>query len=248
MTTLILFLLGLAAGSFLNVLSLRYKEGAKLFSLEILTGRSRCPYCGKTLTWYELIPILSYLAQFGKCRACKHPLSIQYPVVELLSGLTFIFIPQFVEPAPVGILVVLTLILITLIDLRLSIIPNELTGFLAVLGIFTIVFFPAHQSIFYKIIGAVFALALFGLIIFLTKGRGMGMGDLKLAGALGLLFGWPKIVLILMAAFIIGGFWSAIILIAKKKSLKDSIPFGPFLSLAALLIILFDDYLVNLLP
>lgn len=229
----------------MNVVALRYQVGGPIFNKSILTGRSHCPYCQRTLQWYELVPVFSFLIQFGKCRHCKHNLTWQYPIVELLSGLTFVFVPGFIEPVPIGILVVLTLILITLIDLRLLVIPDQLTGFLAVLGLAVIALFPAHQNITYKIIGAALGLAIFGLIILLTRGRGMGMGDLKLAGVLGLLFGWPKIILIASLAFVIGGIWAAILLLTKKKSLKDAIPFGPFLAIAAVVVILIGDKLIN---
>lgn len=243
--TILLFVFGLAVGSFLNVVALRYKEGGKLFTPDILKGRSHCPYCQQTLVWYELIPLASFLIQFGKCRHCKHTLSWQYPIVELLAGLTFVFVPRFAEPAPIGILAVLTLILIALIDMRLSIIPDQLNIFLAILGLVTIIFFPDQQNILHKVIGAFVGLAIFGSIVLFTRGKGMGIGDVKLAGALGLLFGWQKIILIAMIAFIFGGLFAAIILILKKKGMKDVIPFGPFLSLAAIFTMFFGDYIFN---
>lgn len=244
---LVLFLFGLAVGSFLNVVAIRYKEGGKLFTPDILKGRSHCPYCQKTLAWYELIPLFSFLIQFGKCRHCKHSLSWQYPIVELLSGLTFLLVPRFAEPAPIAILVVLTLILIALIDMRLSIIPDQLNIFLAILGLAIIVFFPTFQNISDKIIGAIAALAVLGLIVLLTRGRGMGIGDVKLAGALGLLFGWQKIILLIAIAFMLGGIFAAGLLLYNKKSLKDAVPFGPFLSAASIFVIFIGDAILRVI-
>ena len=242
---ILLFILGLGIGSFLNVVALRYQLGGPIFNKSILTGRSHCPYCQKTLQWYELVPLFSFLIQFGKCRHCKHNLTWQYPIVELLSGLTFVFVPGFVEPAPVGIFVVLALILITLIDLRLLVIPDQLNAFLALLALAVIPITNYKLLITVHLLGVVFGAGLFGLIILLTKGRGMGMGDLKLAVVLGLLFGWPKVILIVGLAFVIGGIWAAILLLAKKKSLKDAIPFGPFLAISAVAVIFVGDKLIN---
>ncbi len=234
---ILLFLLGLGAGSFLNVLALRYKPGGWIFTRDILSGRSHCPICQKQLRWYELIPILSFAIQLGQCRHCHQRISRQYPIVEILSGLTFVLAPIYADPAPIWIFVVLTLILIALIDYRLSIIPDQLNLFLAVLGLASV----GLESIW----GVTFGAGLFGLIILLTKRKGMGMGDLKLAAALGFLFGWPKIILIAGLAFVIGGLWAAALLLAKKKSLKDAIPFGPFLAIAAVVVIFAGDKLIN---
>lgn len=230
----------------MNVVAVRYQEGAKLFSADILSGRSRCPYCGKILSWYELIPLVSYILQFGRCRTCKHLLSIQYPLVELWGGLVFMFVPQYLNPPAFWILVILTLTLIALIDARLSVIPDALNLFLALLAAVLIIYKGAGLGIVVNhLLGGILGGSAIGSIILLSRGRGMGMGDLKLALALGLLTGWPKIVFLLMAAFVIGGFWSAILLILKKKSLKDSIPFGPFLSTAAILVIFVGDVILN---
>ena len=238
-------MLGLGVGSFLNVIALRYKEGGRLFTKDVLVGRSRCPYCRKNLRWYELLPLVSFIIQLGRCRHCHGQISWQYPIVEILSGLTFVILPSVMEPGPLGILAVLTLILITFIDLRLSIIPDQLNLFLALLGVGMIVAFPSHVEIVSRVIGAVFGLGFFGLIILLTRGRGMGLGDLKLAGALGLLFGWPKIAVLVAIAFAVGGILAAVILLLKRKSLKDAIPFGPFLALASILVIFFGDVIIN---
>lgn len=89
----IFFVFGAIVGSFLNVVSLRYQPEQKVFDIKIIGGRSRCPHCGKTLTWYELIPIISFLIQLGKCRSCRHRLSFQYPIVEILSGFIFLVVP-----------------------------------------------------------------------------------------------------------------------------------------------------------
>lgn len=240
------FILGLAAGSFLNVLALRYREGGRIFTADVISGRSHCPYCQKTLRWYELVPLFSFIIQLGRCRHCHHKITWQYPVVEILSGLTFVVLPWIVEPAPLGILIVLTLMLITLIDLRLLVIPDQLNWFLVLLGLAPL-FIPAFDPhlLIPKIGGALFGLVFFGLIIFLSRGRGMGLGDLKMAAALGFLFAWPSILVLVALAFILGGIWAAGVLLLGKKSMKDAVPFGPFLALAGVLVIFFGSVIIN---
>jgi prepilin signal peptidase PulO-like enzyme (type II secretory pathway) len=238
-----LFLLGLVVGSFLNVVALRYKPSGWLFTKDILVGRSHCPYCEKSLRWYELIPLISFFIQLGRCRHCHKKLTWQYPIVELLSGLTFVLAYQYLSPAPIWALVILTLLLVTLIDLRLSVIPDQLNLFLVLLGAALLV--GDFSSLSSRVIGGGLGLAIFGLIVLASRGRGMGVGDLKMAGALGFLFGWPKVVLVLGSAFVLGGIFSAILLALKRKSLKEAIPFGPFLALAGVIVIFFGDKIIR---
>ena len=94
---IILFFFGAAVGSFINVLATRYDPAAFLFSRRVIGGRSHCPGCGKTLRWFELIPLFSFLVQGGRCRRCKKRLSIQYLIVELLSGLIFVLVPVIIH-------------------------------------------------------------------------------------------------------------------------------------------------------
>src|SRR3989344_6253357 len=123
----ILGIIGALVGSYLNVLSLRFSRDVGFKASR--KGRSRCPYCGRTLHWYELIPVVSFLIQGGKCRSCHKRLSLQYPIVELLSALTLIFVPWQLGWSiltVLWILVFLVFILIAVIDLRLGIIPDKL--------------------------------------------------------------------------------------------------------------------------
>ena len=144
-----LFIFGLVIGSFLNVVSLRYDGEHFIFDPRVIGGRSHCPHCKKTLRWFELVPLLSFLSQGGRCRRCKARLSIQYPIVELLYGATFVLVPwraaAFMVHGPASsrtaflpalwILVFSSLFLIALIDLRTGIIPDELNVTLGILAI-----------------------------------------------------------------------------------------------------------------
>ena len=256
---LLLFLLGLAVGSFLNVVALRYHAGGpariasqsvaggRLFTPDIVGGRSHCPYCDKTLRWYELIPFFSFVLQLGRCRHCRHTLSWQYPIVELLTGFALVGVALYAVPAVIWGFAVLALILIALIDLRLSIIPDQLNWFLVLLGLALIVYRGVGDFAVWQegLIGLVFGIALFGAVILLSRGKGMGLGDLKMAGALGFLFGWPKIVLAAMASFIIGAFWALPLIALGKKRLKETIPFGPFLAAGAFLALFFGEVILR---
>ncbi|HEY4497126.1 MAG TPA: prepilin peptidase, partial [Candidatus Paceibacterota bacterium] len=140
---LILFLTGVAFGSFLNVVSLRFNGEGKLF--DNIYGRSECMSCHKKLNWYELIPLFSFIIQLGKCRSCGVKLLWQYPLVEFLAGIIFIAVPCALIPNGVSfipyfsivlwILVFLALLLMSVIDFRLQIIPDSINIFIGILGL-----------------------------------------------------------------------------------------------------------------
>ena len=268
-----LFLFGSAIGSFLNVVSLRYKPGKKLFDENVVAGRSHCPHCRKILNWYELIPIISFIIQKGECRHCRKKLLWQYPLVEILSGLIFIFTPLsigaplFSSRAIIWILIFLIFLLIAIIDFRQYIIPDQLNISLAVLGLFLINIkervgdFGMFSGSFLKHYAALFGLReniwlnhffaallgmfFFGLIIFLSRSRAMGWGDFKLIGPLGFIFGWPDILMIIFLSFIVGSICVLPLLIKKEKTMKDAVPFGPFLIIAASLTFFFGYRIID---
>lgn len=285
---LILFCFGLAAGSFLNVVSLRYRPEKNVFNANVLGGRSRCPHCRTTLRWFELIPLLSFFIQLGRCRKCGHRLSIQYPLIEALSGVIFVAIPiyfqnfygirnffsfdsslrSFYGLVIVWILVFLVWLLMTVIDMRLYMIPNELNLSLGVLGVFTTTIkssspawlLPFHSSFLrhYELIlspleqiwanhllGALIGSLFFGALIFFSRGTAMGMGDLKLAFVSGLVLGFPDIVLSLVLAFIFGGVLGTVLLLKKKKTMHDKLPFAPIFISGMVVTVFFGTNIVS---
>ena len=273
---LILFILGIAIGSFLNVVSLRYEPGQKLMDFKIIGGRSHCPYCGKILSWYELVPLFSFLIQKGKCRNCEHKLSWQYPLVELLSGLIFVFVPLVASYWPlviIWLLIFILFLLLSIIDFRYYIIPDSINLSLAILGMvlmgiyifqsnnltiqqFNNFSFLGHYSLLFDFpflsfiwlnhfFAAFIAMAFVAAIIILSRGRGMGWGDFKLVGALGLIFGWPDILMLLFLSFIVGSVAVLPLLIKKQKTMKDVVPFGPFLIIAASLTFFFGHQIID---
>lgn len=269
---LFIFLIGTCGGSFVNVLIDRLPSGQP-----IGFERSQCPHCQKRLSWWELVPIVSFIFLGGRCSQCKTRISWQYPLVESVSGLSFVLVfnksllVSRLQLASILNLVfwffiVGLLIAIFVIDLKHLIIPNKLVYFgifwvltalfvdnfyslirwesiesskLASLGWLPSSFIDLGYSVFtthflFAIMGAVFFLVL----IVLTRGKGMGVGDLKLVFFLGLLFGAYLLDLIYLA-FLLGGFAGIVLLVFQKKGLKSKVPFGPFLVSVALLFILF---------
>ncbi len=285
----LLFLFGLGIGSFLNVLIIRYDERRSLFHIQNLRGRSHCPHCKARLRWYELIPLVSFIIQRGRCRTCKSSISPQYPIIELLTAALFVAVPYrlvafygltfpgaALTPAyliiALWLAVFILLLVLSTIDIRKHIIPNEIPLLLAALGLGIVAveaymvavpsgaFFQIYPSFIRQyaalfglhehiILGSFFAAALgvafFGAIVAATKGRGMGMGDVKLAGALGLVFGWPDAAIALLLSFVIGALVFSPLLIFKKTTAKKQIPFGPFMALAAIMVFFFGEYILS---
>lgn len=259
-------------GSFLNVLSSRYSE--KTGFKKAFQGRSYCDHCKKTLRWFELIPILSYLFQRGKCMSCKGAIPWQYAFVELLAGLIAIAVPLkigFTFFAFIWVFVLWTLLLMSIVDFRLKIIPNSLVVAILFLGVVSLVYqyiYPptsivaiteglnllGHYSLvltasfnfFVNHVVAVGAgILLFGGIYLLTRGRAMGFGDVKLVGALGFLIAWPDILVVLVTPFLVGSLVGLPLILSKKLKLKSSIPFGPFIAIGVLLTFFFGYDIVN---
>lgn len=272
----ILFLFGAAVGSFLNVLAMRYDPDKFLFGKKIIGGRSHCTHCKKTLRWYELVPVLSFVLQSGRCRSCKTNLEFQYPASELAAGFIVAWVPYVVKwhlilspdanfPLIAGmwVLVCWLLLLLSLIDFRLHIIPDEINLLLLVLGIALIALTPVSPlgntsflgaySIMFglgggvwksHVLAALFGLLFTGLLILITRGRGMGIGDLKLALILGFIFGWPDIVLILFLAFVLGSLVALFLMMRGKQGMKGKMAFGPYLALGALLVFGFGEKII----
>jgi prepilin signal peptidase PulO-like enzyme (type II secretory pathway) len=274
---IILFVFGLAIGSFLNVVAGRYDGERSLFAAEPISGRSYCPHCKQTLRWFELVPLVSFLMQGGKCHRCKTQISFQYPIAELISGFIFVFVPWHIMTiAGAGgfiliglslfwILFFETLFVMSLIDIRLGIIPDELNGFLFVLALFFGIFIAGYlglmnHSLFGVFAGmfglqgnywmnhlfaAIFGGAFFGLLILITRGRGMGMGDLKLAVPLGFFLGWPDVMFATAFAFVIGATIGLASIAIGKRTMKGSLPFGPFFALGVMTVFFFGYQLLQ---
>jgi len=232
-------ILGIVIGSFLNVCIFRIPE-----EISIARGFSFCPNCKNRIQPYDLIPVISYLFLRGSCRYCKKHISIQYPLVELLTGLLFVLVFYQFGLTPLGGLVAIlvsVLIIITFIDLKHQIIPDELVIIIFVCGIISI--FLSDKSPWEHIIGFFTVSVILLVIAFLSKG-GMGGGDIKLMAAAGLFLGWKLILLSLLIASVAGSMVSIILLVSKKVDRKSMVPFGPFLSIGILTSALYGDYII----
>src|SRR5690625_1905024 len=178
----IFFILGLILGSFYNVVGLRQPK-----KISFVSGRSACPNCKHTLRWYELIPVLSYVLQGGKCRQCKSKISVQYPLIELATGILFAF-SFYKYGYSIELLIALSLMSMLMIifvtDFNYMLIPNKVLLFFLPIFILLRIVHPLTPW-WTSITGAVVIVAIISLIIIVSKG-GMGGGDLKLFGILGI--------------------------------------------------------------
>lgn len=236
----ITFLLGITIGSFLNVCIFRIP-----LKQEIAIERSHCMSCGHYLKWYELIPLFSWMIQGGKCRACKAKISKQYPIVEATNGFLWLLVLTIWGLRLETILFCICtslLIVITVIDERTQEIPIQLNIGIAILGVLRIVVdLVFHQGQWLEFVIGFFTVStLFFLIVLVTKGRGMGMGDVKLMAAAGLLLGWKHILLAMMLGCILGSVIHIIRMNVDKKK-EHVLAFGPYLSMGIYLTILFGN-------
>jgi len=225
------FLFGLIVGSFLNVVILRYNTGKSL------AGRSGCLSCGQTLSWYELIPVLSYFWQGGYCRSCKSEVSLQYPLVELATGAIFALITwQFFPQVSTIILLFIVwalLIVISVYDLRHKIIPDGLVyGLILITGVRALM-----VGDYYALIAGLCGFLFFGSLWYFSGGRWMGFGDAKLSVGLGFLLGPSLALAALMLSFWVGALYGLLVLSLphRRVTLRSEVPFAPFLILGTAL-------------
>ncbi len=223
---------GLIIGSFLNVVIYRLPRDESLTH-----PRSRCPSCATQLRAVDNIPLVSWLALRGRCRHCGAPISARYPLVELSTAVLYAAVVATQDDAVrivLGLLLVTALVPITLIDIDLRIIPNRITGPAAVAALVAIA--ALDRDFLVEAIVAGIAGGGFFLIAALLYPRGMGMGDVKLAGVLGLYLGRavaPAILIALIAGVLVGA-----AIIARKGAVegrKTAVPFGPFLALGGMI-------------
>ena len=270
---ILIFLTGLIVGSFLNCVIYRlYSEESFLKSrprrktFSFLRGRSFCPNCKHILTWQDLIPVLSFLILKGKCRYCRKPISLQYPLVELATAILFFLIWQTAAFELRGFLfyslITSFLIIIFVFDLKHYLIPDKviypaiaITFLYRMFGILDFGHWDLFgnwkleignlQPLLNPLISAILASTFFLLIVSISRGKWMGFGDFKLAFLIGLFLGWPNILVALFLAFFIGAIIGVGLIIFGKKTLKSEIPFGPFLVTGTFLAMLFGQKILD---
>jgi leader peptidase (prepilin peptidase)/N-methyltransferase len=242
------FIFGAIVGSFLNVCIFRLPV-----KVSIVKPLSQCPHCHHAIRFYDNIPLISFIVLLGKCRDCGGKISWRYPLVELLTallslflflkfGLTLNFLVLFIFTA--------VLIVITFIDLDHQIIPDVLTlpgiPIFFLLAIF-VVKIPWLEALIGLLIGGGVLFAIAFVYELLTKREGMGGGDIKLLAMIGGFLGWKSLIFVLLASSFAGAIVGITAMIIKKQDMKYAVPFGPFLSLAAVAYLFWGSAFMNFL-
>lgn len=222
----IVFILGVSIGSFLNVLIDRLPVG-----LDVMRGRSHCDHCKHILSWYELIPVFSWILQKGKSRCCHKKLSIQYPLIELITGIGFVYLFYTSSNLLPSLIIFCSVLVLFVSDLKFELLPTPLLilwGFGVVLRFITL-HVSAGELLYSYAIPSLCAGLFFFLLWFFSNGRAMGDGDMWLAILIGLVTGYPGIIIALYIAFLTGAAVGVILILGGLKTLKSHIPLGPFL-------------------
>lgn len=284
----IAFILGMAFGSFNNVLIHRLPEGKDL------GGYSRCPNCSNRLHWQDLIPVISFLLLRRKCRYCEEKISFYYPLVEIITGLAFAFVvfwvlknltgmsPLYYLPVMVFWLFFIdVLIVIFFTDLIYGLISDQIIFSSVIVAMLYQLFFPVFISsatyfslksssspiaqyllpphsdyifnvasrsfvlVLYTLVAAFLLALIFYLIILFSKGRAMGGGDVKLGFLIGLITGWPTMVVAIFLGLLTGASLGVLLIAIGKKRFGQTVPFGPFLTLGTFVALFWGQPIFN---
>lgn len=247
-----MFALGAVVGSFLNVCIARLPERKSL-----VRPGSHCPSCGNPIRWFDNVPIISFAVLGGKCRSCGVSISWQYPAVELLTALLFILVMQrFTNVLAMIIYIIFTcsLIVVTFIDLKHYIIPDEISLPGIIVGL-ALSLLPSQWtdsqllsgSFLNSLIGCIvgggllYLTAQFSILVF--KKEGMGGGDIKLMAMGGAFLGWKLVIMTIIIGSILGAVVGVTLILLRLKKRDEYIPFGPYLALGAMLSLLYGSQL-----
>jgi leader peptidase (prepilin peptidase) / N-methyltransferase len=250
----LVFLLGLIWGSFLGVVVYRTIKGSSP-----LSGRSKCDKCNKKLSWWQNIPVLSYVFLKGKCFFCKKPIDWSYPLIELITGVLFVWwlvvgrsffllagSPWSIIQPVFWLVVGMILLVIFVTDLKYGIISNGSNlAFFSWVVLYRVMLVGSGQMMMADLVKA----AVSGLVLtvffwslwWFTKGKGFGFGDVKFAPGIGLLLGWPRTLVGMMASFVIGSVVGVGLILLGKKKFGQTIPFGPFLVVGIVVALLWGN-------
>jgi len=242
----LIFILGLIVGSFSNVCIYRIPRNES-----IIYPASHCPKCRSKIKPVDNIPLLSFILLKGRCRNCKSKISIQYPVVELLTGLIYliIYLAYGLSIQTLSYIILSSaLIIIAFIDLNEQIIPDVISLPGIVVG-FILSFFINYISFVDSALGIavgggiILIIGLGGSVIF--KKEAMGGGDVKLAAMIGAFLGWRYIVISLFLGFFLGALAGIVLILSKIKSREDAVPFGPFIVLGSFITLLWGEKIIT---
>ncbi|OGE12198.1 hypothetical protein A3G14_01370 [Candidatus Curtissbacteria bacterium RIFCSPLOWO2_12_FULL_38_9] len=243
----IIFILGSAVGSFLNVVIDRTTRG------ESIAGRSYCDHCRATLSTLDLIPIISFVSLGAKCRYCKRPLSWQYPAVEAVTAILFTL--AFFNLSSSGNLSLITVlyffilasvaVVVAVVDLKFYLIPTTFVYGASLLAL-AYNFFNLDSQVFIEHVMAAFGISLaFLLIVLVTRGKGMGQGDIVLAFLIGMVLGFEGTFAAIFLAFLTGAIVSIILVALRRKKFGQTVPFAPFLIGGFLVSLFWSTQIIN---
>ena len=243
----LIFIFGLCIGSFLNVCIYRLPSSMSIVN----PSRSICPQCKSAISFYDNIPVFSYLWLKGRCRHCQAAISLRYPLVELMTGIIAVDVFFMFGPTIAGsiyFIFISSLLVITFIDIDHKIIPDVIS----LPGI------PIGLAASFVLPAMTFKTALLGMLAgggslwivawtysLITRKEGMGGGDIKLLAMIGAFIGWKGVVFTIFAASVAGTVLGMIVMLVKGKDLKYAIPFGPFLSIGAMSYLFFGEKVLS---
>jgi leader peptidase (prepilin peptidase)/N-methyltransferase len=259
---------GLLIGSFLNVVIYRVpimmqRESDNYVAQEsgeplphsdqynLVVPRSACPHCGHKISALENIPVISYLTLRGKCVECNEPISVRYPIIELLTGILSAFLVWHFGTGLMGLASLVfayLLIAMTFIDADTQLLPDDLTFPLLWCGLLVNLngaFVPLNEAVIGAIAGYLSLWTIYWLFKFATGKDGMGYGDFKLLAALGAWFGWKMLPMIVLLSALVGSVVGIALIIMAKRGRNIPIPFGPYLAAAGIVALLYGKPLVN---
>jgi len=235
MMEIIVFIFGAAIGSFINVVVYRLEQ-----EKSFIFGRSACPRCQKKIAWYDNIPLLSFAILRGRCRHCRQPIAWQYPAVEFAAGAIFLWLFfLFGVNAQAVALAVFSgfLLAIFVYDLKHLQIPDAIS--LPAMAVALFVNLYLGLGLINLLLGAAVGAGFFALQYFVSRGRWVGDGDIRLGALMGLMLGYKYLLVALFLAYIIGSVFAILVLAAKKFKMSSPVPFGPFLALGTLITFLY---------
>ncbi len=228
--------LGLCVGSFLNVCIVRVPKG-----MSVVRPPSHCPICDRTLSWYENLPILSYVVLRGRCRGCNTPISVRYPMVESLTALLAVLVARAAFGPLEAVLYFLlgcAMIVVTFIDIDHYIIPDAIT-LPSIIVAPAAAFIVGHITVMDSLIGILIGGGILWGVAWayqmLRKQEGMGLGDVKLLAMVGGFLGWEAVLFTLLVGSLVGSLIGIVMVLGRRAGLGMEIPFGPFLAFGAML-------------
>ncbi len=236
--------IGLCIGSFLNVVIYRLPIGQS-----IVTPPSRCRKCGYQLRWYDNIPVLSWLFLRGRCRKCGVGVSIQYPIVELVTGALFVLVIWMTPPGPLlatRLILVCVLIALFGIDLEHQILPNVITLPGIAVGVLLSLIAPPgwKDALIGALLGGGVLYAVAGAYYLWRREEGMGMGDVKMLAMIGAFLGWKAVLVTLVLSSFAGAIIGLVLMAAQRGTMKLALPFGTFLAIGGIVAMFAGEPLV----